>query len=569
MNITRDDLLRTAGTVFGWDTFRDGQLQAMETVVGGRDVLCVMPTGYGKSGIYQVPALTLPGVAVVVSPLIALQRDQAVAINDAAGQVRAHVLNSTQSQGSVDAAWEAADNSDEAVRAKFLFLAPEQLAREEVAERLTALDISLLVIDEAHCVSSWGHDFRPDYLQLGPLVQALDCPVLALTATAAPPVRSEIVTALALRDPLVLAQGFDRPNLHLAVQMHVDAEDKRRAVLDSVPGLPGPGLLYVATKRETEDYAAGLAERGLRAESYHSGRRSKDRKEVHRRFLADELDVVAATSAFGMGIDKPNVRYVVHAAIPESIDSYYQEIGRAGRDGEPASAVLHYRPEDLGLRRFFASKTPDEDGLHQLLAALRTHDGGATPADLRAGLGISSRRLSGLLNLLRESGAVTEDEGRYRAGTMNPDDAVTAAVEFAQRRETIDQSRVDMARQYAETTGCRRQFLLGYFGEQLEDPCGNCDNCEKAAAEQAATGQSGTADAPDVAGAEGPGGSSPMPFPPHSPVIHAQWGQGMVMSYDDGTVTVLFDTEGYKTLSVDLVLEKGLLRQATALTDSP
>ena len=557
MTITRKDLLKTAVDVFGWDTFRDGQLDAMEAVVGGRDVLCVMPTGYGKSGIYQVPALTLPGVAVVVSPLIALQRDQADAINEAAGRVRAYVLNSTQAQGSIDEAWAAAENPDETVRAKFLFLAPEQLAREEVADRLAALDVSLLVIDEAHCVSSWGHDFRPDYLQLGTLVQALGCPVLALTATAAPPVRSEIIASLNLREPLVLAHGFDRPNLHLAVQMHVSAEDKRRAVLETVPELPGPGLLYVATRRETEDYAAGLEERGMRAESYHSSRRAKDRKEVHRKFLDDEVDVVAATSAFGMGIDKPNVRFVVHSAIPDSIDSYYQEIGRGGRDGEPAYAVLHYRPEDLGLRRFFASKTPDADGLGQLLAVLRAHDGGATPAELRTELGISSRKLGGLLNLLRESGAVTEDSGVYRAGTMSPEEAVEAAVAFAERRENIDQSRVDMARQYAETTGCRREFLLGYFGEQLGGPCENCDNCEKAAAQgDAPAGKPEPAQDPEA-----------KPFPLQSPVAHSEWGPGMVMSYDDGTVTVLFESEGYKTLSLDLVLEKDLLKPAGAVAE--
>lgn len=561
MTITREDLLQTAAGIFSWDTFRDGQLEAMDAAVAGRDTLCVMPTGYGKSGIYQVPALTLPGVAVVVSPLIALQRDQADAINAAIGRVRAHVLNSTEPQGSIDEAWQAAGNPDETERAKFLFLAPEQLARGEVVERLSALDVSLLVIDEAHCVSSWGHDFRPDYLQLGSLVQTLGKPVLALTATAAPPVRSEIVTSLNLRDPLVLAHGFDRPNLHLAVHLHVSAEDKRRSVLETVPELTVPGLLYVATRRETEDYAAGLEERGVRADSYHSARRAKDRETVHQQFLTDELDVVAATSAFGMGIDKPNVRYVVHAAIPDSIDSYYQEIGRAGRDGEPARAVLHYRPEDLGLRRFFASKSPDAEGLHQLLAVLRTHDGGSTSAQLRTELGISSRKLGGLLNLLRESGAVTEDSGVYRAEVMNPDDAVAAAVEFAERREHIDQSRVDMARQYAETTGCRRQFLLGYFGEQLEQPCGNCDNCEKLAAQQTRTRG-------EPAG-EPAAQEQARPFPLQSPVAHSEWGPGMVMSYDDGTVTVLFESEGYKTLSVELVLEKDLLKSAGTVADGP
>ena len=552
MNITRETLAATALEVFGWDTPREGQLEAMTAVASGRDVMCVMPTGHGKSAIYQVPAFTLPGVAVVISPLIALQRDQADAINTAAGATRAYVLNSGQSQGSIDEAWAAAEDKDEDRRAKFLFLAPEQLARQEVADRLKALDVSILVIDEAHCVSAWGHDFRPDYLQLGGLVQALGRPVVALTATAAPPVRTEIAEVLKLKDPFLIAQGFDRPNLHLRVHMHVDAEDKRRAVLKSVQELAHPGLVYVATRKETEQYAADLQEAGLRAAAYHSGRPAGERKEVHRQFLDDELDVVVATTAFGMGIDKPNVRYVVHAGIPDSLDSYYQEIGRGGRDGEPAAAVLHYRPEDLGLRRFFASKRPDEGALRQLLAALRSERGPVKQAQLSRKLGISGRRLSGLLNLLQQAGAVTVSKRGFRARKMAPNDAVAAAVDYAERRENIDQSRVDMARQYAETSGCRRQFLLGYFGEELFDPCGNCDNCEKAAAE---------ADIPveDVAELT-PDEAPQVPFPVQSAVTHTEWGPGVVMSYEDETVTVLFETEGYKTLSVDLVLEKELLK---------
>lgn len=552
MNITRETLTRTASEIFGWDTLREGQLEAMGAVVSGRDVLCVMPTGHGKSAVYQVPAFALPGVAVVVSPLIALQRDQADGINAAAGATRAYVLNSSQSAGAIEEAWAAAEDPDEDRRAKFLFLAPEQLAREEVANRLKALDVSILVIDEAHCVAAWGHDFRPDYLQLGSLVAALGRPVVALTATAAPPVRTEIAEVLQLKDPFLIAQGFDRPNLHLSVQMHVEAEDKRRAVLDTVPEFRRPGLVYVATRRETEQYAEDLEKAGLRAAAYHSGRPAGERKEVHRRFLDDELDVVVATTAFGMGIDKPNVRFVVHAGIPDSIDSYYQEIGRGGRDGEPSAAVLHYRPEDLGLRRFFASKRPDEQALRQLLAALRAEGGTVTAAQLREELQISARRLSGLLNLLHQAGAVTSGKKGYRAGRMNPDKAVAAAVEYAERRENIDQSRVDMARQYAETSGCRRQFLLGYFGEDLPEPCGNCDNCEKAAAEADV--------APEDLAALTPDEAPELPFPLQSTVSHTEWGPGVVMSYEDETVTVLFESEGYKTLSVDLVLEKELLR---------
>jgi ATP-dependent DNA helicase RecQ len=552
---TRKDLEKTAASVFGFTSLRNGQLEAMEAAVQGRDVLCVMPTGHGKSAIYQVPAMAVEGVAVVVSPLIALQRDQASAINAAAGMEannggvtagdRAYVLNSAETEADTAEAWAAAEDPDEQRRAKFLFLAPEQLVREEVATRVAALDVSFLVIDEAHCVSAWGHGFRPDYLQLGRFARKLHRPVIALTATASAPVRREITEQLRLSDPLVIAQGFDRPNLRLEVVHHAAGPDKERAVSELLPELAGPGLLYVATRRETESYARMLRGRGLKAEAYHSGRRAGDREDIHARFLDDELDVVVATTAFGMGIDKPNVRFVVHGDVPDSVDSYYQEIGRAGRDGEPALAVLHYRSEDLGIRRYFAAKQPDEQALRELLAAL---DGGSTTtADLRRATGFSTRRVTGLANLLQAAGALRAVDGGYRARSGEREKAVAAAVEHARAREAMDQSRVDMMRQYTETGQCRRQFLLGYFGEELEKPCGNCDTCSRGTAE------------PDPASRADPAG---QPFPLESAVNHPSWGAGMVMSYEAETVTVLFESEGYKTLSLALVEEKGLLHAA-------
>ncbi|MBG6218372.1 superfamily II DNA helicase RecQ [Arthrobacter sp. CAN_A6] len=217
------DLEETASSVFGWDTLHPDQRIAMEAVANGRSALCVMPTGFGKSAIYQVPGMVLPGVVVVISPLIALQHDQANAINESTGATRAYVINSDLSQSDREEAWAAASDPDESRRAKFLFLAPEQTARDDVAGQLDGLDVSLLVIDEAHCVSAWGHDFRPDYLQLGHLVTTLGCPVLALTATASTPVQQEITERLHLESPLTLVAGFDRPNLFLRVEQHPDA----------------------------------------------------------------------------------------------------------------------------------------------------------------------------------------------------------------------------------------------------------------------------------------------------------------------------------------------------------
>jgi ATP-dependent DNA helicase RecQ len=559
-------LRRLAADAFGLPHLRDGQLAGMRALVQGRDVLAVMPTGYGKSAIYQVAALfihggheakhpdataansALRGPAVVVSPLIALQEDQLDGLLEDLGGASAVAINSGRKDSEVQDAWEAAERGE----AAFLFLAPEQLAKSETVERLAALNVSLFVVDEAHCVSSWGHDFRPDYLRLGEVrAQLGNPPVAALTATASPPVRDEIQQRLRMKDPLVLVHGFDRPNIRLDVVRHLEDRDKRRAVVEQVADLKGPGLLYAATRKDTETYAAELTERGLRAEAYHAGRKQSERDQVHEQFLDDELDVVVATTAFGMGIDKPNVRFVVHADIPESLDAYYQEIGRSGRDGDPASAVLHYRPEDLGLRKFFGTHKPDEDALLGVLTALRAADGPVTQKALAEQTGIPTRRLTGLLNELQETRSVKALKRGIRLETdAKLPKVVEHAVELAEARQRVDRSRIEMARGYAETDACRRQFLLGYFGEDLPEPCGNCDNC--------ADGSAYEEDYDDGAAAAA-GGEA---FPLQASVVHKEWGAGIVMRHEEDVITVLFEQEGYKTLSRQAVTEGKLLTLA-------
>ncbi|MYS16677.1 RecQ family ATP-dependent DNA helicase [Streptomyces sp. SID4982] len=560
---TAERLRKSALDVFGWEELRPEQLVAMEAVMGRRDTLVVMPTGAGKSAVYQVPGLLLPGPTVVVSPLVALQRDQVQGLLRREG-AEAAAVNSSQSGSENAAVWDRISEGD----VDFLFLAPEQLAKDEVVEQLAAAEPALFVVDEAQCVSSWGHDFRPDYLRLGQVVDRLGRPpVLALTASAAAPVRADIITRLGMRDVREVVTGFDRPNIHLEVIPFQDAEVKKRAVVERAAAEAKPGLVYAGTRREAEEYADELSLLGLDAAAYHAGLPAQERGGVHDRFMAGELDVVVATSAFGMGIDKPDVRFVLHASVPGSLDAYYQEIGRAGRDGEEARAILAYRPQDLGMQRFFAAGRPDPDTVTKVVSALEEHDGPVPPTELREETELTASRLTAVVNLLEQVDAVrtTEDGDLEASGTTSPADAAQQAVELGDAHQQLERSRVDMMRGYAEATGCRRRFLLGYFGQvgDRDDPCGSCDRC--AAAELAEDGAEG---GPTVLAGTGgpirePAGPEPAgeqhPFQPGTLVRHEHWGQGSVMSEEDERLTVLFDTVGYRTLSLDVINKNHLL----------
>jgi ATP-dependent DNA helicase RecQ len=524
---------------FRFEALRPGQREAIESVLSGRDTVAIMSTGSGKTAIYQIAGQLIEGTTVVVSPLIALQRDQVEGEDDAA------LLNSTLSESAREEVFEEAEDGE----LEYILLAPEQLANEDVLDRLGEAQISLFVVDEAHCVSEWGHDFRPDYLALGEVIERLGRPpVLALTATASPPVRDDVVRILGLREPEVVVRGFDRPNIWLGVEPFREADQKRRALLDAVVEAEPPGIVYVATKKGAEEVAGELCERGVPAAAYHGGLSARRRDEVQAAFMEDdELDVVVATIAFGMGVDKPNVRWVFHHDVSASVDAYYQELGRAGRDGEPARAVLFYRPEDLGLRRFFAAGMVDRAAMERVANVLAVANRPVDPADMHQQLPLSKTKLATAVHRLEAAGFLeVREDGMVRAigGEDGLEDAVEQAAHAEEDRHAFDRSRVEMMRAYAEERrGCRRAFILGYFGEAFEPPCGNCDLCDAGLGEDEEASE-------DASG-----------FAVGERVEHADWGAGTVGRIEGDLLTVVFDSVGYKTLDAGLVAERGLLER--------
>jgi ATP-dependent DNA helicase RecQ len=529
---------RIAREKLGYEELRPGQEGAITEVLAGHDTLAVMPTGAGKSAIYQIAGAIIPGVTVVVSPLIALQQDQVEAIveMDAGG---AALLNSTLPATERE---EALDEFEQGAT-EFLFLAPEQFANEETFARVQASKPSLFVVDEAHCISEWGHDFRPEYLRLGTVIEALAHPrVLALTATASPPVRREIVERLGMSDPRIVVRGFDRPNIRLAVEGFSDDGDKRQALIERVVDAPKPGIVYAATRKNAEELATALVQQGVNAVAYHAGMAGGERTRIQEAFMSDAADVIVATIAFGMGVDKLNVRFVYHLDVSESVDAYYQEIGRAGRDGDPAEAILFYRQEDLNLRRFLAgSGQVDAEQMTRVAEAVQD---AAEPLEVEK-IGeeteLSQTKVMIALNRLEEVGAVDMLPSGTVVATANGDvaDAADAAAEAQENLRKFARSRIEMMRGYADMNGCRREYILNYFGEVYTPPCDNCDNC--------------------LAGLSGVNPPSTQPFPINGKVMHKIWGPGLVMRYAGDTMVVLFDCVGYRTLAVDLVMREGLL----------
>lgn len=525
---------------FGYDELRPGQEAAIQSVLNRQDTLVVMPTGSGKSAIYQLAAVEMTGVTVVVSPLIALQKDQVDTIEsqDLGGAAQ---VNSTIRAGDRQEAFDQL----KAGELEFIFLAPEQFKNPETLKQLQAAKPSLFVVDEAHCISEWGHDFRPDYRRLKGVIEALGHPtVLALTATASPPVRQGILEQLGMNKAHVIVQGFDRPNLCLGVARFEDDAEKQDAVIARVLKAEKPGIIYAATRKRADELAAALSDRGITALAYHAGLKRRERDDAQTAFMTDTIEVMVATTAFGMGIDKPNVRFVFHYDISDSIDSYYQEIGRAGRDSNPADAQLFYNPKDLSLRRFFTGGQLDLDQVAQVAVAIHKADAPLPLKDLQQETALSQTKVMTALNHLEAAGVVSLLPTGEVAACENPVDLTAALEDAAQadkQHQQFERSRLEMMRGYAEVRGCRREYLLNYFGEKSKTPCGACDNCN--------------------AGITTEKGDRLEPYPIDSRVQHKSWGEGTVMRYEGDKVVVLFDEVGYKTLEVGMALLGGLLRR--------
>jgi ATP-dependent DNA helicase RecQ len=542
------DLRAALREKFGFKGFYPGQEEVISRIMAGQDTLAILATGAGKSLTYQLPALLLDGTTVVVSPLIALMKDQLDMLKER-GINDVVAFNSTLSEEQELRARERVSRG----HVRIAYTTPEKLEDQTFMALLQSIQVPLFVVDEAHCISQWGHDFRPAYLGLGAVIKRLRHPtVLALTATATPAVREDILHQLGIEHVKPIVKGFDRPNLQYEARK-ADKEADKLKILNSLfkgfDALEGTGIIYTATIKNALDVQKYLSDTlDIPAAVYHSKLHKEDRTLVHELFMNETIRAVVATNAFGLGIDKPNIRFVVHYDLPGSLEAYTQEAGRAGRDGLKSRCILIYRMSDTRVQNYFLTgKYPDIEEVQRVFGTLEVfgdQEHGVSMTDLRKILQLPLTKLKVILALLKKSGFI-ESPGKSSytlSEAARKDPSLVLSLANYETKKSYDQSKLAMMLQYAENTTCRRRFILNYFGEDFDAPnCGTCDNCLRSAAQPAA--------APPMDRTASPG----EPFRIADVVSHKKFGTGTVERVERDLVTVLFPSVGYKTLLASAV----------------